>query len=118
MKLAEKYQAKSLRFLVELLENPADYTEKAVDAALTEIARRQPDREEALAIAEEFQRERCRKMVEKFSIINDKVLEPPVSHFLPAGRTREILKEEFDEYFSKKGDMKPDSWKYILGAIG
>jgi len=116
MTLKERYSIEDNIVLVEIIENPQNYTLECVTVAIEELNSRDLDKHYLKETAESLLRRKIKNILDKFDPYTDK-LKLPESKYIDDEREMQILKEEFDLWVETKEALKFDVWKYAIGGI-
>jgi hypothetical protein len=116
MTLAERYAKAEIETLINIVENPADYTPECVQVVTQEIRNRRIETEELKDIAKALHQARTKAIMAKFDPYTDKLI-PPKSNYLSEEEVLSAMKEEFDLWLEKKQGYGFDVWQYAVGGI-
>ncbi len=114
MTLEERYRSAETRDLIVILEAPEDYTVDCVRVVKEELERRNLPDEEIIEVAKELVQAKVDLIFKKFTPYDKITL--PSSTFVPKEDIKEMLREAYNAYMGKRGDMEFDVWLYSFPA--
>ncbi len=114
--LVEKFKKAELEELVLVVETAENYTKECVKIVLSELLGRNVDNDILKQLARNLIREKIKDMFDGFSPINGKLTKPK-SQILDEEEVMLILREEYEEFISRRDDLSHDVWAYAIGGI-
>ena len=115
MTLKERYEGKSTKELVEIMDSPTDYTPQVLDIVKVLIYDRKIDSELLKSMAFVFNRKKARKQFEHLDPLNDEI-EITASEFLTEEELRPIYADELNAFIQDQDGFRFNVWLYALGG--
>lgn len=116
MDLAKRYARKDTKTLIQVLENPADFSPEALAAAEAELDFRNIEPEALNNLILEVNRERIIELLNHLNPVNDELVVPK-SHWLTDEEMRKMTKEEFKLLLDRKDGFRFNVWNYAIGGL-
>ena len=116
MTLQERYSQADNKTLIEIIEDPENYTKECIEVVNAEIAAREISGEDIKEIAIQIMRFKFKQILKSHSPYEDKI-ELPYSSLLDRDEKMKILKVEFAAWMERRKDLEIDVWNYTIGRV-